>query len=75
MAASPSGVPTPVCGAPVIIPGVFSPVETDIGRLCQRAAGHAGPHRWSAKWEGRPPAEVEAEIAADYDKWDKPDDE
>jgi hypothetical protein len=75
MTAIPSGEPAAVCGAPVTIPGVFTPVESDTGHLCQRAAGHPGPHRWSARWEDSAPEEVEAELQADYEKWDKPDDE
>ena len=65
----------PVCGAPVTIPGVFSSVESDTGRLCQRASGHEGPHRWSGGWADASPQQVESEIAADYEKWDKPEDE
>jgi hypothetical protein len=52
---------------------VFTAVDFDTGRHCQRAAGHDGPHRWSATWDGWSPAEVEAELLADYEKWDKPD--
>jgi hypothetical protein len=59
----------------VKIPGVFTSVESDTGRACQRAAGHSGPHRWSGGWEDWSPAEVEIELAADYEKWDKPEDE
>ncbi|MDQ1709705.1 MAG: hypothetical protein QOG49_1090 [Frankiaceae bacterium] len=73
MTASTSGEPATVCGAPVVIPGVFTAVDFDTGRHCQRAAGHDGPHRWSATWDGWSPAEVEAELLADYEKWDKPD--
>lgn len=75
MTASPSGVPDPVCGAPVMIPSAFTSVSSDTGRRCQRAAGHDGPHRWSAGWESASPAEVEADLAADYEKWDKPADD
>ncbi|MEP7055280.1 MAG: hypothetical protein ABI912_08545 [Actinomycetota bacterium] len=75
MTAVPIGVPASVCGAPVTIPGVFTSVESDTGHLCLRAAGHAPPHRWSARWEGSTPDEVEAELGAEYEKWDKPDDE
>ena len=63
------------CGAPVKIAAAFTPVVTDTGHLCQRAAGHDGIHRWSAKWEAMTPADVEAELAVDYDKWERPDDE
>jgi hypothetical protein len=63
------------CGAPVTIPNAFTPVVHDTGHLCQRPAGHSGPHRWQQRWEGASPRQVEAEIAADYEKWDKPDDE
>jgi hypothetical protein len=63
------------CGQPVKIAAAFTPVVTDTGHTCQRVAGHEGIHRWSAKWENVSPAEVEAELAREYEKWDKPDDE
>lgn len=63
------------CGAPVTVAGVFTSVATDTGKVCQRADGHEGPHRWSGSWEGTAPADVEAALAAEYEKWDKPDDE
>lgn len=75
MTASTSDSPAAVCGKPVVFPGVFTAVETDLGHDCQRAAGHDGPHRWSPNWEDVAPAQVEAELKADYEKWDKPDDE
>lgn len=70
-----SGPAAAACGAPVTVAGVFTSVETDTGRLCQRAAGHEGPHRWSARWNAAAPADVEAALAADYEKWDKPENE
>lgn len=63
------------CDAPVTVPGVFSTTETDLGRRCVRAAGHAGPHRWQPRWTGVAPAEVEAEIARDAEMWETPEDE
>jgi hypothetical protein len=63
------------CGQPVTIAAAFTPVVTDTGHTCLRAAGHEGIHRWSAKWESASPAQVEAELAAEYEKWDKDDDE
>jgi hypothetical protein len=63
------------CGEPVKFPLVLTPVEHDTGHRCQRLAGHAGVHRWQQRWAGRPPREVEAELARDYEKWDKPEDE
>lgn len=63
------------CGAPVTVPGVFSATERDTGHRCQRAAGHEGVHRWSERWAGASPREVEAELLRDYEKWDKPEDE
>lgn len=74
MTAPESGSAPSVCGAPVTFPGVFTSVLSDTGRLCQRASGHDGPHRWSASWDGWSPLDVEAELAADYEKWDKPED-
>ncbi|MEO6712868.1 MAG: hypothetical protein ABIM89_05495 [Mycobacteriales bacterium] len=56
------------------IAGVFTSIESDTGKSCQRAGGHPGPHRWSGSWEGWAPVDVEAAITADYEKWDKPDD-
>lgn len=64
-----------VCGRPVTVPGVFSATEADLGRLCQREAGHAGPHRWQQRWEGVSPERVEAEIERDRLAWDADDDE
>lgn len=63
------------CGQPVTVPGVFSAVSNDTGHTCQREAGHAGVHRWQAKWEGVPPGEVEAAIARDLATWEPADDE
>jgi len=63
------------CGQPVTVPGVFSTASTDLGQLCQREAGHAGPHRWQAKWASSSPAQVEAEIERDRLAWDAGDDE
>ncbi|HZG94742.1 MAG TPA: hypothetical protein VEZ46_08525 [Mycobacteriales bacterium] len=71
----PAEISNEPCGLPVNIPGVFSPVTRDTGHVCQRAAGHAGVHRWSAQWTGVSPREVEAELQRDYEKWDKPEDE
>jgi hypothetical protein len=59
------------CGQPVTVAAAFTPVITDTGHTCLRAAGHEGIHRWSAKWETVPPAQVEADLAAEYEKWDK----
>ena len=73
MTASPSDLSASACGAPVTIPGVFTSVVTDTGRRCQRVAGHDGPHRWSQRWAGVTPVEVEAELAAEFEKWDKPE--
>lgn len=70
-----SGPSASTCGAAVTVAGVFTSVQTDTGRLCQRAAGHEGPHRWSASWSAASPVEVEAALAADYEKWDKPENE
>jgi len=70
-----SGFSASACGAPVTVAGVFTSVSTDTGNLCQRADGHDGPHRWSVGWEDTLPADVEAAILADYEKWDKPEDE
>lgn len=64
-----------VCGEPVRVPGVFSATETDTGHVCQREAGHGGPHRWQARWESSSPAEVEAEIERDRLAWDADPDE
>ena len=64
-----------VCGKPVTVPGVFSATETDLGRLCQREEGHAGPHRWQAKWAALSPSDVEAELERDRLAWDAGDDE
>lgn len=64
-----------VCGEPVTVPGVFSTASTDLGRLCQREAGHAGPHRWQARWESVPPAEVEAELERDRLAWEPDEDD
>jgi hypothetical protein len=64
-----------VCGQPVRVPGVFSTTETDIGRLCQREAGHAGPHRWQERWAALSPAQVEAELERDRLTWDADDDD
>ena len=64
-----------VCGKPVTVAGVFSATETDLGRLCQREEGHAGPHRWQEKWSGLGPARVEAEIERDRATWEGDDDE
>ncbi len=47
------------CGAPVVVPGVFSSVSSDTGHRCVRAAGHDGPHRWNATWSTMTPSEVE----------------
>jgi hypothetical protein len=63
------------CGQPVSVPGVFSSTSTDTGHTCQREAGHAGPHRWQARWEGVPSSQVEAAIAADLAEWEPSDDE
>lgn len=63
------------CDEPVRIPGVFSATETDTGHRCLRAAGHSGPHRWQAGWEGLPPEEVEAAIAADLAAWEPAEDD
>jgi hypothetical protein len=64
-----------VCGEPVTVQGVFSPVATNTGHLCQREAGHEGVHRWQARWDGMSTAQVEAEIARDLAAWEPPDDE
>lgn len=63
------------CDQPVTVAGVFSTVSNDTGHRCQREAGHAGVHRWQAKWEGLPTYEVEAEIARDLAAWEPPDDD
>jgi hypothetical protein len=63
------------CDQPVKVPGVFSVTDTDTGRRCLRVAGHDGPHRWQARWEGLPPEEVEAEIARDLAEWEPPEDD
>lgn len=63
------------CGQPVTVPGVFSSVSTDTGHACQREAGHEGPHRWQARWEGLSPAAVEADIARDLATWEPSDDD
>ena len=59
------------CGMPVTVPGVFSNTQTDLGKLCQREAGHEGPHRWQPRWEGLSPAAVEADIARDLAEWER----
>ncbi|HVE98191.1 MAG TPA: hypothetical protein VNA12_03335 [Mycobacteriales bacterium] len=63
------------CGAPVVVPGVFSSVSTDTGHRCARAAGHDGPHRWSATWTTMPPAEVETAVRRAEAAWDDDEDE
>lgn len=64
---------SPRCGAPVVVPGVFSATEEVVGH-CVRAAGHDGRHRWTSGWESLDPADVEALIAADEAAWEPEDD-
>ena len=58
------------CGAPVVVPGVFSAVDSDTGRRCVRKAGHEGVHRWSATWSTMPPDEVEEAVRRAEAAWD-----
>ncbi|HVE63132.1 MAG TPA: hypothetical protein VNB94_04965 [Mycobacteriales bacterium] len=53
------------CGAPVVVPGVFSAASADTGRTCVRAAGHEGVHRWTAAWAALTAEQVEDEVARD----------
>ena len=62
------------CGAPVVVPGVFSSVESDTGHTCVRAAGHAGSHRWTPAWAALTPDDVEEAVARDA-TWDDDEDE
>ena len=61
------------CGAPVVVPGVFSSASADTGRRCARASGHDGAHRWNATWETMPPHEVEEAVRRADAAWDDDD--
>jgi len=61
------------CGAPVVIPGVFSSVSMDTGHRCVRAVGHERPHRWNAMWATMPPHEVEAAVRRAEAAWEDPE--
>ena len=63
------------CGAPVVVPGVFSAVSADTGHRCLRAAGHDGAHRWNATWSTMTPSEVEAAVRRADAAFDDDDEE
>jgi len=63
---------TSQCGAPVVVAGVFSSVDSDTGHTCVRLAGHDGGHRWTAAWAALSPEQVEEGVARDA-AWDVED--